>query len=260
MIEIREPHNLRKSLSLLDHREAEFRNLLKALFVLGLMFFFSPAQAQLTNDSEAGIASANGNSKVQTYNIKQSNEYKWDLNVVSFNSRYLNAKANGAETARYVMSSLRYERHLSTHFGLFTGETWEKDKFAGIDNRFITDFGGRYRYIESSVTDFFSELGYRYMDEDRIDDSFVLSSYGRVFVEWERKWNPNFSTKYWAEYLPNISENRDWQFNTEFSLSAVLSKIFSLKTGVLLRHDQVPAPGILFKTDTLFTTALVAKF
>ncbi len=233
---------------------------MKVFFVLYLVLISSGVRAQLTNDSEVGIASANGNSKIQTYNLKQSNDYHWDMNLASFKSRYLNAKGNGEETARYVSSALRYERELSSNFGLFLGETWEKDKFAGIDNRLITDFGGRFRYIESKVTDFFSELGYRYMDENRIDDSSVLSSYGRVFVEWERKWNPNFSTKYWAEYLPNISENRDWQFNTEFSLSAVLSKIFSLKTGALLRHDQVPAPGILYRTDTLVTTALVAKF
>jgi hypothetical protein len=39
-----------------------------------------------------------------------------------------------------------------------------------------------------------------------------------------------------------------------------MNRIFSLKSGILVRHDQVPAPGILFKTDTLFTTAFVAKF
>lgn len=231
-------------------------------FILAIMLLCMSvlAHAQLTNESEAGIASANGNTKTQTYTVKQLNTYSWDKNVATFRSRYLNAKANGVESARYFMGGLRYERELSNHFGLFVGETFEKDKFAGIDKRLITDAGGRYRFIESETTKLFSELGYRYMHEERLDDTFAFSNYGRAYSEWEHKWNTNFSTKYWAEYLPNISDNKDWQFNSELSMSAVLNSIFSLKSGILLRYDHFPAPGIQYKTDTLFTTALVAKF
>lgn len=233
---------------------------MKLMFVILILCLSFAAQAQLTNESELGIAAANGNTKTQTYNAKQINDYKWEQNVLSFKARWLNANAQGVETARYFMSGLRYEKQVSNHFGLFLGETFEKDKFAGIDERLMTDLGGRYRFIESDVTKFFAELGYRYMDEERLDDSTAFSNYGRAYSEWEEKWNSNFSTKYWAEYLPNISDAKDWQFNTELSFSAVMTSIFSLKSGVLLRYDHFPAPGILYKTDTLFTTALVAKF
>jgi putative salt-induced outer membrane protein len=217
-------------------------------------------QAQISNESEVGIASANGNTKTQTYNLKQINDYKWNTNVLSFKSRYLNAKANGVETGRFFMGSLRYEKQYSNHLGLFLGETFEKDKFAGIDKRVITDFGTKYRFIESEMTKFFSEVGIRYMHEERLDDSQAYSNYGRVYTEWEHKWNTNFSTKYGAEYLPNLSENKDWQLNSEFSMVSLLNSVFSLKSGVLLRYDKLPAPGIKYNTDTLFTTALVAKF
>lgn len=218
------------------------------------------AYAQLTNESELGIASANGNTRTQTFAVKQTNDYKWRNNVFSYRGRYLNAKANGVETARYFMSGLRYENQVSSRFGLFIGETLEKDKFAGIENRYITDAGGKYRFIETEMTKFFSELGYRYMHEDRLDETSAFSNYGRVYTEWEHKWNESFSTKYWAEYLPNFTENKDWLFNTELSLTSMLNEIFSLKTSMLLRYDHFPAPGIPYKTDTLFSTALVAKF
>lgn len=233
---------------------------MKPFFVLILLCMTSFAHAQLTNESELGIASANGNTKTQTYNAKQLNDYKWDNNVLSFKARYLNAKSGGIETARFLMGGLRYERQVSNHFGLFVGETFEKDKFAGIDKRLISDVGGKYRFIDTELTKFFSELGYRYMDEERLDDTKAFSNYGRIYSEWEHKWNLNFSTKYWAEYLPNFTDNKDWQFNSEFSMSAVLNSIFSLKSGVLVRYDHSPAPGVIYKADTLFTTALVAKF
>ena len=216
--------------------------------------------AQLSNDSELGIASANGNAKTTTLNAKQLNDYKWEMNVLSFKLRYLNATANGDETARFFGTGIRYEKQLSNHLGLFAGEAFEKDKFAGIDERLMSDLGAKYRFIDSDATKLFSELGYRYLHEDRIDGSSAFSNYGRIYTEWENKWNTSFSTKYWFEFLPNISESNDWQLNTELSIAAVLNSIFSLKSGVLLRYDHLPAPGILYKTDTLFTTALVAKF
>ena len=230
-------------------------------FLIGLLLLVSmPAFAQLTNESELGIASANGNTKTQTYSFKQINDYKWRNNVFSYKGRYLNAKSNGEETARYFMSGIRYENQVSSRFGLFVGEILEKDKFAGIENRYITDIGGKYRFIETEMTKFFSELGYRYMHEDRIDETSAFNNFGRLYTEWEHKWNESFSTKYWVEYLPNFTEHKDWLFNTELSISAMLNQVFSLKTGVLLRYDHFPAPGIEYKTDTLFSTALVAKF
>jgi putative salt-induced outer membrane protein len=178
-------------------------------FVLMLLLLCSSflAHAQLTNESELGIASANGNTKTQTYTAKQLNDYKWEKNVLSFKSRYLNARANGVETARYLMLGSRYEKEVSNHFGFFSGFTFEKDKFAGIDQRRSTDLGSKYRFIDSDTTKFFSELGYRYMHEQRLDDSRVHSNYGRVYTEWEHKWNPGFSSRYWAEYLPNFTRN-----------------------------------------------------
>ncbi len=233
---------------------------MKLILIALFMCSVFSAHAQLTNESEVGIASANGNTKTQTYNVKQINDYKWEQKTIGFRSRYLNAKANGVETARYFMAGLRFEQKTTDYISLFIGETFEKDKFANIDKRLITDAGAKYIALDTEKTKFFSELGYRYMHEDRLDDSSAYSNYGRLYTEWEHKWNPGFSTRYWAEYLPNISEANDWQFNTELSISAVMNSVFSLKTGMLVRYDHLPAPGVAYKTDTLFTTAIVAKF
>lgn len=234
---------------------------MNAMLLLLLLIISPAALAQLTNESEVGIAAANGNTKTQTYTVKQLNEFKWDENnTLGFKGRYLNAKANGVETARYIMGGLRYAKQVSSRFSFFIGETLEKDKFVSIDKRLIFDLGGKYRFIDTEMSKWFSELGYRYMHEERLDDTKAFSHYARVYTEWEQKWNASFSTKYWAEYLPNITENKDWQFNTELSLSAMLNSVFSMKSGILVRYDHFPAPGILKKTDTLFSTALVAKF
>ncbi len=233
---------------------------MKKWLLLPLVLFSTESFAQFTNESELGVASANGNTKTQTFTFKQLNDYKWERNVLGLRSRYLNASANGVETARFFMLGMKYELEVSNRFGFFIGETLEKDKFANIDRRLITDAGGKYRFIDTDSTKFFSELGYRYMDEQRLDETSAYSNYGRFYTEWSNNWNTNFSTKYWVEYLPNFTVDTDWQLNTELSLTAILNSVFSLKSGVLVRYDHAPAPGIVYKTDTLFTTSLVAKF
>lgn len=233
---------------------------MRTFLALALFAICSLAHAQLTNESEVGFAAANGNTKTKTYNIKQLNSYTWDKNVLNFKSRYLNASANGVESARYFNLGLRYDRELSDRLNVFLGETYETDRFAGIKARYITDVGGKYSYINTEDTKFFTELGYRLMKEERYEGTNISSNYIRFYNEWENKWNQNFSTRYWLELLPNLSTPNDYQYNTEFSLTAVLNSIFSMKSGILVRYDHQPAPGIVYKTDTLFTTALVAKF
>ena len=183
-----------------------------------------------------------------------------EKNNFIFNARYLNAFANSVESARYFNANLRFERALDERFSLFITETFEKDKFAGIYQRLITDVGGKYAITKTEKTKWSAELGYRYMQEERLDGTKISQNYGRAYSEIDRQWNVNFSTKYWLEYLPNFTNSTDYQFNTELSLSVLLTNIFSLKSGFLLRYDNLPAPGIFHKTDTLLTTALVAKF
>lgn len=228
--------------------------------IFSMLVFSSVSFAQITNESELGFASANGNTKTKSYNIKQLNSYTFDKNVLSFKSRYLNASSNGEETARIFSAGLRYDRELSLKTKAFAGETYETDKFAGIRARYITDAGGKYSYIETEETKFFSELGYRFMKENRFEGSSINSSYIRFYNEWENKWNKNFTTRYWLELLPNLSNSKDYQANTEISLSAILTEMFSMKSSFLIRYDHAPAPGVEYKSDTLFSTALVAKF
>ncbi len=216
--------------------------------------------AQFKDESELGIASANGNTRTETYNVKQMNSYQMDKDGLIFNGRYLNAFSNGVESARFFNANLRFERQISERFALFVAETFEKDKFAGIDRRLITDGGVKYSIIKTDMTKWSAELGYRYMQEKHLDGSTLSQSYGRAYTEIEEQWNKNFSTKYWLEYLPNLSNSKGYKYNTELSLSALLTSIFSLKSGFLVRYNNLPPPGVVHKTDSLFTTALVAKF
>ena len=216
--------------------------------------------AEFTNESEAGVAVAAGNTKSKNYNVKQANAYSFDENVFKLDARYLNSYSNNDESARYIFAGLRYERNLNESFSLFVGQGLESDKFAGYHLRHSSDIGLKYNIIKTETFYWLAEVGYRYTNEKLNNGTHDYKNSIRTYTEVEKKWNPSVSTKYYIEYLPNIKEGKDYQINTEASVSAVLTSVFSIKSAYLLRYDNIPAATAVTKTDTLLTTALVAKF
>jgi putative salt-induced outer membrane protein len=228
------------------------------LQIMSLVLFSN--ESTFRNESELGLAAANGNSKTSTFNAVQLNEWQKDVSTVSFQGRYLLSSSNGVESAHFYQLKLRYAYALSDDFSLVGGPSYEKDKFVRIQHRYLFDLGMKYNVAKSERREILAEAGGRYMEERRYNGTKVDSKYGRLYSGWTENWNKNFSSKLWLEYLPNFSESKDYQANTEASLTAVLTDIFSIKTAFLLRYDNLPAPGARSKTDTLLTTALVAKF
>ena len=155
---------------------------------------------------------------------------------------------------------LRYERELTERFAVFVAQNMESDVFAGYIQKYSSDVGGKYHIFKTEEQKWFVEAGYRFTRENRLNGQHLNFNYGRVYTEAERQWNKSFSTKLWVECLPNFTVSEDWQINTEASITAMLNEIFSIKTAYLLRFDNQPAPGATRKTDSTFTTSLVAKF
>lgn len=229
------------------------------ILLAGLLSAFS-ANAQLSNESEVGLVVTSGNTDQSTYNIRQASTYQSDANVFKLGARYLKTISNDATTAFYWNLGLRYEREFSPNFSLFAAEVVESDRFAKLAQRYNTDAGAKYFFMKDDSVKWFAEAGYRYQLENRFDGSQVKNNQIRAYTEYDRILGPSISAKLWLEFLPNLTNTDDYQLNTEASLTALLTNVFSIKFAYLLRFDNVPAPGVGKKTDTVTTTSLVAKF
>lgn len=234
---------------------------LKVALSLALGIFAVSAKAEdgWKNESQAGIVLVSGNTETSTLNAGQTTTYGFDRNVLKLTAAYLYQKSGDVLSAKSWSLGIRYDRFLSDVHSIFIAQTVEGDRFKGIDQRWNTDIGTKYIFVKDDTFTWFGEAGYRYTKENAILASRTLH-YARAYTELEKKWNPSVSSKYWLEYLPNFTESTDWQANTELSLSALLTSVFSVKSAYLLKFDnQVNAPGLV-KTDKVFTTSLVAKF
>lgn len=221
---------------------------------------FAEDPAGFKNESEAGVVVTSGNSESQSFSVKQANSYVWDKNTAKFTGNFLKSSSKGTESALYWLLGLRYERAFSDRFSAFLGQTVESDIYAGYKQRYSTDVGGKYNIIKDEDLKWLAEAGYRYTNENQINGNVKRESFLRLYTEAEKFWNKTVSTKLWVEGLPNLTDSDSWQLNSELSLSAALNSVFSMKSAYLLKHNAKPAASVAKKTDTVLTTALVAKF
>jgi putative salt-induced outer membrane protein len=218
-----------------------------------------PLKPGLHDSSEAGVVIATGNSESQSYNLKQSNSYGWGDNGLRFGGTYLDTSTGGNVTARYWSLGLRYERSLVDHFSVYAGELVESDVFSGYFQRYSTDVGGKYFIFHETDFTWTGEAGFRHTIENQAAGQDIYDLL-RFYTEVVRNFTKDTSGKLWLEYMPNLTHSDDYQFNGEASVSAAFSEVFSLKTGYLVKYRNTPPTPGLKRTDTWFTTALVAKF
>lgn len=212
-----------------------------------------------SHESEVSIVNIDGNTKSESYSGKQKTTYKWDKNVLIASARYLQTKTASVETARAWDAGLRYEREISTLWSAYASQGAESDVYAGYVQRDNSDLGAKYQVFKSDIKDWTAEAGFRHTKIRTTTQENAYTNFGRVFSEYKTQINPSLSFNYWVEYLPNFKESEAYLLNTEASLSVMLSQIFSLKSGYLVKYQNQVAAGAE-RADKTFTTSLVAKF
>ena len=227
------------------------------LFVL--ISFSASAEPGFKNESEAGVVVANGNSNSQSYNLKQTNSYGWTQDELKFHGRYLDVSSLGVTSAENWLMSIRYERLINPIWSAFVAETASGDRFAGIDQKYASDIGAKYEILKQDAVVWTAEAGYRYSEEHRTSKHTHTQHIGRFYTEVTKNIGAASSGKVSIEYLPDLTLEKDFQVNSESSISSILTDVFSIKITYQLKFDNTPAKAGAVKTDTVFTTGLVAK-
>ncbi len=238
-----------------------------ALFALLLASSFAHAAETkpqlvpgLANETELGMVIASGNTRSQSTHANEAATYTFDANAIKLTGKYLLTTTSNVTTGKSWNLGLRYERALNDRLSVFLGQQVEGDAFAGYFQRYNTDAGLKAGIVKDDTLEWFAEAGYRYTSEHKTTNVTKTSHYARVYTEANKQWNASVSSKLWVEYLPNFTTSTDWQLNSEASITALLTSIFSLKTAYGVKYDNDLNTGVLSHTDRLFTTALVAKF
>lgn len=218
----------------------------------------------LSNESELGILTSGGNSKIKTYKGKTESTIQWGLNdLVTFNGDYTDAQSNNIKSANDWLLKGKYQRGVNLNLGLFISYQMLSNPFSGIKRRYDTDLGGNIKLIHSDLWEWILEPGLRYTVEKK---SYSRDSLGQIFEKRGRLYtkliyrpNQQLEAKLWAEYIPSFDHSSSYLMSFSPSLTIMISHFLSLKTSFLLNYNNNP-PILNSKTDSQTSTSFVANF
>jgi len=248
--------------------------------------------------AELSFVVTGGNTATSAFSLGTSFTRKWTNDSLLFKSYIL--KSNSSTTTRtargteadfniieekikrivaenYLLAG-QYDRRISKKLSGQGGLSWDRNRFAGVDNRvmFATGFG--YAWVEKARTQVRTAAGLTYTLRQYVGQDMASFAGLRFSILADQKILDNSSVSTQFVLDDNLKRMDDWRFDWTNSLSASISKSLALKISLRMIYTNVPAlqnlalfdldglPTGLFvqvplkNLDALMTTSIVINF
>lgn len=210
--------------------------------------------------AEASFVNANGNSKTTTTSAKNDYSYLFDgSTTLSVEGGALGARSQGKVTAEQYYAGEKVEQKIDARNYLFERFRWDKNRFAGIANRYDSSLGAGRDLWKTAKDLLAGEAGPGYVNEERIGDKRRSFASARGYAKYTHEFTPLSKFGQDAEYVQSLKDKRDNRWSTCTDLTTALSARFSVKTSFTWKHVSQPPPNAV-KDDTLTSVALIANF
>lgn len=248
--------------------------------------------------AELSYVVTGGNTATSAFSLGTNLSRKWTKDSLSFKSFILRSTATtydrwavGTETdfevieettqalvaENFLISGL-YERHLSKKLLGQLGASWDRNKFAGVERRYMVIAGLGYAWIEKEKTNIKMNAGLTYSSRKYIGQEATSFAGFRFDLLGEQKFSDKSSFSTLFVFDENLKEMKDWRFDWTNSLTASISQAIALKASYKMLYAHLPAtaflplfdnlglptgltvPYSLKKLDSFFTTSLVINF
>ncbi len=248
--------------------------------------------------AELSYVVTGGNTSTSALSFGTSFSRKWTNDTLLFKSYVLKSNATtttrtarGTETdfdvleqsvtrkvaENYILAG-QYDRRISKKLLGQAGASWDRNRFAGIDDRLIATLGFGYAWIEKPRTQIKTSAGVTYTLRQFVGQDWESFGGLRFSVTADKKLfeNSSFSSAFILD--ENLKDTPDWRFDWANSVTASLSKSLALKVSLRTLYTHQPAlqglplfdlvgdpTGLtvfvpLKKLDTFLTTSIVINF
>jgi putative salt-induced outer membrane protein len=237
----------------------------KILFSIGLLAAVIPLHAEdapkkWTDKAEASVVSTNGNSKGTTTSVKNLLNYQWsEVTGVEIVGGGLGSKSGDQVTAENYNASEKATKKLEGKNYVFERFAWDKDRFAGIRNRYDSSVGLGRLMIDLPKDKLNTELGGGYIAEEHTDTTHNNFGSGRAYAKYEHAFTDTSKFTQDAEYIHNFKDRKGYRLNTESAIITALSTHLSLKSSFVWKRNGEPPPGAV-RDDTITSMALVVNY
>jgi putative salt-induced outer membrane protein YdiY len=248
--------------------------------------------------AEVSYVVTGGNSATSALSIGTSLARKWAKDSLLFKGYILNSRsktttrtAQGTEAdfdiiedtiirkvAENYLLSGQYDRRVSRRLAIQGGASWDRNRFAGVDDRVMLTGGLGYSWVETPQTVVKTSAGMTYTLRQYVGKDTESFAGFRIATSGDRKISKNASLATNFVFDDNLKNATDWRFDWTNSLTASISKSLALKLGLRTLYAHLPAnqslplvddlgqptglfvPYPLKHLDLLLTTSIVVNF
>ncbi|OGR79705.1 MAG: hypothetical protein A2X32_13575 [Elusimicrobia bacterium GWC2_64_44] len=210
--------------------------------------------------AELSYVQTSGNSKTSTISAKNLFNYDWSKTALEVAAGGLGTQSRDTVTAEQYNASEKVSFKLTGKNYAFQKTAWDKNRFAGIQDRWDLALGVGRHLLEGADDSLFAELGGGYIFEDRLPGA-ENQSFGtfRGYAKYIRKLSPTANASQDLEYLGNLKDSDGYRMNAETALVASISTHFSLKASHTWKYVNLPG-GAFKKTDEMNSVAIIVNY
>jgi len=248
--------------------------------------------------AEVSYVVTGGNTATSALSLGTSLSRKWTNDTLLFKTYIL--KSNATTTTRTAQGTVddfevleesitrkvaenfqvagQYDRRISKKLLGQVGLGWDRNRFAGLDDRIIATTGFGYAWVEKARTQVKTSAGVTYTVRQYVGEDWSSFAGFRFSLNGEQNILDNSKLSTQFTFDENLQEMRDWRFNWVNSVTASISRSLALKVSLRMLYANVPAlqylplfddlgdptgltvPYPLKKLDTFLTTSIVINF
>ncbi len=181
-------------------------------------------------------------------------------------------------TAENYFLRARYARDITDTLFWYVGGGWERDRFAGIDNRYSTGAGIGLTHFDEDARRFKTTYGVTFTRQE--DLSGFEDEFAGLQFTWLYFRQFNETTEYGNDLVLdyNLDETDDWRGDMTNWLAVNMTDRLALKLSLQLKYDNLPSaqlvalesalpqfvgvevPVPLDELDSIFSVAMVINF
>lgn len=242
--------------------------------------------------AEFSLVTTAGNSEGTTFGFKNTLSKAWDRSSfelkaggVRVQTTALRVPINATETldiesttAEAYYLNGRYDRKISEKLFWYTGLGWDRNRFAGIQNRYNAVAGVGHVWFDTDDRKFRTDYALTYTDQESvIEDPTVSDTFAGIRLGWDylNKVGKNATYTNTLVIDTNLDESKDYRADMINALAVAMSERMALKLSLQWQYDHLPSLGViafsnfpggtdqvyeLDDLDQIFTASLVVNF
>lgn len=214
----------------------------------------------LKDVGEISFIDTSGNTTATTFNLKNELSYSFRTKTkVDWTGSFLYAKAGGITSAEQYQTGLRVDQNLTDRIFGFVLGGWQRDRFAGILDRYNGGAGAGLQVFKTGRNDLRTDAGFNYIVEERSTGETKRSPSALADVNYRFNLTAQTSFGWDGKGDFDLDDTQNYQLESLLSLQTSLTKILAWKNSYLVRYKHEPVPGF-GSTDRTFSTAMVINF